>query len=129
MSWVEIVGFTTGALCVWLTVRQNIWNFPVGNVQCAFYIVVFLQAGLYADAGLQVVYIVLGFLGWWWWLHGGLERGPLQVRALSAGEAGLVLLIGIAGTALLTWLLAVLTPSTVPFWDGLTTCLSLVAQY
>jgi hypothetical protein len=30
MSWTEVAGFATGALCVWLVVRQNVWTFPVG---------------------------------------------------------------------------------------------------
>ena len=129
MSWTEALGFAAGALCVWLVVRQNIWNFPIGNVQCAVYILVFARAGLFADAGLQVVYIVLGFLGWYWWLHGGRNKGPLSVRALPLAEALLTALIGVAGVALTMWLLATWTSSTVPFWDAVTTVLSLVAQY
>ena len=30
MSVEEILGFVTGAACVWLAVRQNVWTFPVG---------------------------------------------------------------------------------------------------
>jgi hypothetical protein len=29
-SALEAVAFVTGAACVWLTVRENVWNFPVG---------------------------------------------------------------------------------------------------
>ncbi len=28
VSWAELLGFATGVLGVWLTVRSNIWNFP-----------------------------------------------------------------------------------------------------
>lgn len=58
MSWVEIAGFITGAVCVWLVVRRNIWNFAVGMANNVFFLVLFLQAGLYADAWLQVLYFV-----------------------------------------------------------------------
>ncbi len=27
-SWLEAFSFVTGALCVWLTVKENAWNFP-----------------------------------------------------------------------------------------------------
>jgi nicotinamide mononucleotide transporter len=43
---VEILGFVTGALCVWLLARQNIWNWPIGIANNIFYIVVFLKSGL-----------------------------------------------------------------------------------
>ena len=58
-------GFITGAVCVWLLARQNIWNWPIGIANNIFYIVVFLKSGLYGDSGLQVVYIALAAYGWW----------------------------------------------------------------
>ncbi len=30
MTTIEWAGFVTGAVCVWLYVRQNIWAWPVG---------------------------------------------------------------------------------------------------
>jgi nicotinamide riboside transporter PnuC len=30
MSWVELAGFITGAVCVVLVVREHIANFPIG---------------------------------------------------------------------------------------------------
>ena len=129
MTWTEAVGFATGALCVWLVVRQNIWNFPIGIVQCSFYLLVFMRVGLYADAGLQIIYIILGFLVWWWWLHGGIDKGPLHVRALRGREVAALGGVTVTVTACMTGLLATYTPSTVPFWDSITTVLSLIAQY
>ncbi|MEK8227593.1 nicotinamide mononucleotide transporter family protein [Oerskovia sp. M15] len=71
MSIEEIIGFVTGALCVWLAVRQNVWTFPIGLANNAVYVVLFGSTGLYAGAGLQVVYLVLGALGWYWWVRAG----------------------------------------------------------
>jgi nicotinamide mononucleotide transporter len=128
MTWTEVAGFASGAVCVWLVVRRNIWNFPVGIANNVFFIVLFTQAGLYADAGLQVVYIGLGLLGWYWWLRGGIQRTALEVRrtpvwAWPAAGA----FVG-AGTWLFHWLLTTHTNSTVAGWDALTTMLSLAAQ-
>ena len=61
---VEVIGFVTGAWCVWLVGRQNPWNWPIGLIQVAAYLVLFWQAGLYADSSLQLVYVVLGLWGW-----------------------------------------------------------------
>src|SRR3954469_24678010 len=64
----EAVSFVTGAVCVWLTVKESVWNFPVSMANVAAFLFVFARAGLYADAGLQVVYFLLSAAGWYWWL-------------------------------------------------------------
>ena len=70
LSAAEVLGFGTGAWCVWLVARQNIWNWPVGIANNGFFLVLFVASGLYADAGLQVIYVVLAFYGWWAWQGG-----------------------------------------------------------
>src|SRR5271155_5715265 len=84
MSLIEILGFLTGVLNVWLLARQNIWNWPVGLANNALYVAVFLGSGLYGDAGLQIFYIVLGIYGWWTWAHPAVKgegaRAELHVE-------------------------------------------------
>lgn len=129
MSWTEVAGFVTGALCVFLVVRQHIANFAVGIANNVFFIVLFWRVGLYADAGLQVVYIGLALYGWRWWLHGGPDRSRLTVSRTPRPEALWLAAAGIAATVGLTAFLASTTDSTVPFWDAVTTVLSLQATY
>jgi nicotinamide mononucleotide transporter len=127
VSWAEILGFVTGVACVWLTVKCHISNFPVGIANSAFFLVLFATARLWADSSLQILYIVLGFIGWWQWLHGGPERTQLIVgrspRWVFAAAACFIVL----GTWGLTIILGA-AHDIAPFWDALTTCLSLVAQ-
>jgi nicotinamide mononucleotide transporter len=128
-NWQELAGFLTGALCVWLLIRQNIWNWPVGIANNIFYIVIFFNSGLYADMSVQFVYIAVAIYGWWNWLHGGVDRAELRVaRTSAAGLLGYAALAAV-GTAVLYWVLHRFTPSTVPFMDGLTSALFLTAQY
>lgn len=129
MDWSEIAGFVTGAVCVALVVRQHIANFAVGIANNVFFIVLFVRVGLYADAGLQVVYIALAIYGWWAWLRGGPQRSALHVTRSSPREWASLLVVGLLATAALTALLRSTTDSTVPFWDAVTTVLSLVATY
>jgi nicotinamide mononucleotide transporter len=124
----ELLGFVTGAWCVWLTVRARILNFPVGIANDAFFLVLFLTARLYADSGLQVVYIVLGAIGWWQWLHGGRDRTARQIGRTTAATWCWLVAAVIVSTAGLTVLLTA-TPDAAPFWDALTTALSLAAQW
>lgn len=124
----ELLGFLTGAASVWLTVLARISNFPVGIANSAFFLVLFLSARLFADSGLQVVYIVLGFAGWWQWLHGGPERSRLTVARSGWPLLGCCVVFA----ALATWGLSVALDAAhdvAPFWDALTTALSLVAQF
>jgi nicotinamide mononucleotide transporter len=128
VSWAELLGFLTGALAVWLTVRSHIANFPIGIANSLLFLVLFASARLWADSGLQVLYIVLGFAGWWQWLHGGVARSALVV-----GRATPMTLAACAvGIVLGTWGLTVglgAVHDVAPFWDAFTTCLSLAAQW
>ena len=64
----EVWIFISGALCVWLAVLAHAGNWPVGIVNVILWTVLFLQTHLYANAVLQIVYIITGFLGWYWWV-------------------------------------------------------------
>lgn len=128
-SWAELLGFVTGLACVWLVVRQHIANWPVGILNVALLMVAFVAAGLYADAGLQIVYVVLGFYGWWEWHAHGAARDRLPVRAATRREWWWLAFGGVAATVVLYVLLRTVLPSTVPFADAATTALSLVATY
>lgn len=128
VSWAELFGFLTGGACVALTVRRSIANFPVGISNAAFFLVLFASARLWADSGLQVIYIVLGFVGWWQWLRGTPQRAPLQVRSVTRGHLLWCLAAVAAGTAMLCPLL-LWAQDSAPFLDALTASLSLVAQW
>jgi nicotinamide mononucleotide transporter len=118
----------TGAACVYLVVQQSIWNFPLGIANNLFFLVLFGQARLYGDAGLQVVYIALGVHGWYQWLHGGEQRTALKITRTSARLW--MLLAGVIPMA--TWGLVLIlrqVNGSAPLPDAFTTVLSLAAQY
>lgn len=128
VTWAELLGFLTGAVCVFLVVRSNVHNFWTGILNSALFLVLFATARLWADASLQVIYIALGFTGWWQWLHGGANRTRLKIgnasRLLLGGTVAFVLV----GTAILMPILRH-ADDVAPFWDALTTSLSLAAQF
>ncbi len=127
VSWAELLGFLTGAVCVWLTVRSRISNFPVGIANSAFFLVLFAATRLWADSALQIIYIVLGFVGWWQWLRGPTTR-TLKVARASRTSLAWCLVFVVLGTYILTLILRG-AHDIAPFWDALTTCLSLAAQW
>ncbi len=124
----EAWGFVTGGVCVWLVVREHLWNWPIGLANNVFFFVLFLEGRLYADMGLQVAYFALGVYGWSHWLVGGEGRTRLRVgRATRAEWILLALAIPVCTLGLREWLARV--DDAAPFWDALTTVLSLGAQY
>lgn len=129
MSWTEMLGFATGALSVLLFVRQRVSAWPVGIANSIFWLVLFWQSKLYFDSGLQAIYIVLGLLGWYWWLHGRSADADFPVTRTSRGEAKALLSVAAIATAALWLGQARWTDGSLPFWDASTTVVSLLAQY
>lgn len=127
-EWTQILGFATGAACVLLAARRNVWTYPIGIANNLVFLVVFVPAGLYASAALQVVYLVLGVHGWLRWTR-GVEHDREYVARTPRRAVPWLILVGVAGTALLTWVLATFTDSQVALADAATTSASLVAQY
>jgi nicotinamide mononucleotide transporter len=129
LNWLEVWGFITGAVCVWLQVKENAWNWPIGIVNNVLYVVVFFRSGLFADTGLQVVFIIISIYGWWAWLRGGEQHTHLKVSRTTVPQAVVLTLLTLAGTVAITMLLKSYTPSTVPWGDSVTAALSLTATY
>ena len=129
MNSIEIVAAAFGVVSVFLSVRQNIWSWPTAIVNVGLYIFVFYGSKLYADTGLQVVYVVLNAYGWYHWLYGGKNRTELPVTRTSARLWLLLVALGAAGTAVLGTFLTQKTDAALPYVDSLTTSTSLVAQW
>lgn len=124
----EALGFITGAACVYLVVKENIWNFPIGIANNIFFLILFGQARLYGDAGLQIVYIALGVQGWYNWLYGGKNRTSLNIGRAT----GQMLLLTLVCIPIGTWILMLALRAAngaAPLLDSFTTVLSLAAQY
>jgi nicotinamide mononucleotide transporter len=73
-NFIEIFGAVTGIIYVFLEIRQTIWLWPVGIVTSAVYIWVFFTGKIYADMSLQVYYLAISILGWYWWVKGTHAR-------------------------------------------------------
>ncbi len=147
-NWIEVFGAVSGILYVFLEIRQNPLLWPVGIVTSAFYIIVFFTGKLYADMSLQVYYLVISIVGWYWWIKGtgqraqssgqegydsSLEEGQgdvkLQVSNLKL-RTGLILSVVFILLYFTLWfVLSGLTDSPVPEADSFITSLSIVATW
>jgi nicotinamide mononucleotide transporter len=128
MSWGDIAGFATGIACVWLAARANIWNFHFGILNAAILGLVFVQQRLFADASLQVVFIVLNTRGLQAWRAGQQVSESAPVFRTTRRELATMLLL-VAGMVPLLWWLLGLMKGSAPLIDALVTSLSIVAQW
>lgn len=129
VSLLEAFGFVTGVLCVWLLGREHVWNWPIGNLQVSAYILVFWDAGLPANSLLQLVFLILGFVGWWNWLRRGPGGERVAVRRATMHEWNYLAVAGIAGSVTIWWVVAEGAGTLVAAADSITTTLSLLATY
>lgn len=135
MSYSETLGTIFALLCVWLTVKQNIWCWPTGILNNLFFIVIFTHDRLYADLLLQLFYVVLGFYGWYQWLYGGQDHRPLQVTRTPAFTLALLGVLALLSTFLMASglreaarLIGAPPPSWL-YWDSATAVACLIAQW
>src|SRR6185436_3477055 len=129
MNWTEVLGFVTGAACVWLAARQHVLNWPIGILNNVFFLILFWRAGLYADSLLQLVYAAIAIYGWWHWARGGPAGGALPASRTPARMAAILTALTVVATVVLYAILRRYTTSTVPAGDAITTAMSLTAQF
>jgi nicotinamide mononucleotide transporter len=128
MSPLEIVAVVIGVINILLIIRRSVWNFPFGIVMVALYSVIFTQAKLYSDAGLQIFFLAANAYGWWAWARNKQDAGEVEVLRLSARES----MIWAAGcvTAIAAWgsFMAHYTDASYPYWDASVAMLSIAGQ-
>lgn len=133
MDWkliLQIAGVVLGLLYLWLEYRADIRLWIVGLIMPLVHGVLYYKSGLYADCSMQVYYVLAGLYGWLVWRNApkkqskavAIEHTPLRLIPALAG-------IYAAAHAALYLLLTHFTNSTVPFWDAMTTALSIVAMW
>ncbi len=129
MSPLEIVANVFGLWSVIEYVREHVRSWPTGLINVLLYIVLFWHGGLYAETGLQVVFVVLQIYGWWQWARGGEQGHGVAITRTSPRLWLILAAIAVAAIVPIGLVLARFTDSTVPWWDAIPTVLSLIAQW
>lgn len=142
MSHIEFWATMTGAVAVWLSVRENVWSWVIGltNVLLAFGL--FYQIQLYPDMFLQVFFFVTNILGFWYWKFPKNEEknknneliiSKLNPRNFLIYSLLALLFTGLFGTfsqhlhQIFPRLFSL--PSAFPFVDSFTTIMSIYATF
>lgn len=125
----EWCGVFTGILCVWLAAKNNIWNWPIACISVIIYVFIFFEGKLYADAGLQLYFLVTNIYGWYYWSK--QRDNPTQERPvinITKKEIILSVIGVIVFTTALGFTLFHKTDASFPFVDSFCTACSLIAQ-
>jgi nicotinamide mononucleotide transporter len=82
-NWLEVAGFITTLLGIWLTTRRLLVCWPVVLLADALYLVVFYRARLFSDSLLQIFFVAFTLYGWWHWARGVRQDGEVRVEPLD----------------------------------------------
>lgn len=127
-NWMEIAGFLTTVLGIWLTTRRSMLCWPITLAADVFYLVVFYRAQLLSDALLQVFFVAFTLYGWWHWWRGYRAEGEVRIVPLAIPSLLIAVAAGVAGSFVLGEL-AKRLHAALPFLDATLTSFSLVASW
>jgi nicotinamide mononucleotide transporter len=129
VTWLEIVAFWLSVAMVFANMRVNPIAWPLAIVASLLYGLLFADARLYGEAGLQLVFVAVALWGWWQWLGARDGSGqPLRVSPLRPRGRLIALGATLAAWPLLGLLLDHATDSDVPYFDALPTVASITGQ-
>lgn len=129
MNYLEIIGALIGLIYLWLEYRVSIWLWLAGIVMPAVYIVVYYQAGLYADSGISFYYLIAGVYGWVIWQRRPVRQKERQITQTACSRWLPMAVVFVALFLVIGEVLVRFTDSTVPWLDSFTTALSFVAMW
>lgn len=128
MNPLELIGFLTGIICVYLNVKENPLGWVFAILSVGIYFFIFYDSKLYADAGLQIFFMIVSIIGFLNWTSKNNKGENIKIttstpQQLLVSAFAICFIFGI-----LVGFLKEYTDSDVPVLDAFTTSLSIVAQ-
>lgn len=133
MNITEIIGFIIGLVYLYLEYKASIYLWIASIIMPLVSLVVYYEAGLYADFGINIYYCVIAIYGWLVWKYGDKKDNGEQAELpiIHTPKSNILPLIGasIIIWYVIWWILVSVTDSSVPVADAFTTALSIVAYW
>jgi nicotinamide mononucleotide transporter len=142
MSHLEFWATISGALAVWLSVKENVWSWILGLVNVVLACIMFYQIQLYPDMFLQGFFFVTNLIGFWWWKfpkeENANQKNELKITKLAPKTSVILVFGGLIATYLMGTFSKNLheifpnlfsLPSAFPYVDSFTTVMSIVATF
>lgn len=135
MEYLEIIGTIVGLIYLWLEYHASIYLWVASIVMPLIYIFIYHDAGLYADMGINIYYVIASIYGiicWRWGISRKNKKEAsttLKITHTPTSRITPLSIISIALTFAIAYILITFTDSNVPWWDSVTTSLSIVAMW
>ncbi|MDE8653977.1 nicotinamide riboside transporter PnuC [Novosphingobium sp. H3SJ31-1] len=117
-----------GVINIALLIWRSVYNYPFGIVMVGLYIFVFWKERLYAEAGLQVFFVLAQIYGWWLWVKVDGEDSRVPVRWLDNFSRAVWIVVTAAISVNLGWVMHRFTDATMPYADSAIAGASVAAQ-
>ncbi len=121
----EIIAVIFSLWSVYLAIKVNTWNWPIGLIGILAYFILFAENHLYAQVVLQVIFFGLSVYGWIYWYENEDKKPSFRIKPLR-------LIIDLILVGVLTPILAIILRETndpQPIFDAITTLLSILATW
>ena len=126
MTLAGLIALITGTLGVWLTIKQNIFCWPVSLIAVLVSILEFFNERLYGDMALQVFYFFAGVYGWIFWKK---NSGKTFIVTHAGLNTILILIVLTIAQVFVYYNLLRYFRGDRPFFDAILTAGSLSATY
>ncbi|TGL26141.1 nicotinamide riboside transporter PnuC [Leptospira bourretii] len=136
ISFLELLGTTTGLLCVYLASKNHILTWPFGILTSICFFFLFFQIQLYSDMLLQIYFFGSSVYGWIVWRK--RTGAYVKIRSLGTSKNLVLVFVILLGTYILGkitsrlpfWLPSIFVkPPEFLYWDAFTTVGSIVANF
>ena len=128
-NWLEIVGTIVGLVYLYLEYKASIYLWIASVIMPAIYLVVFYDAGLYADTAINIYYLIIALYGWFAWRYGSEQKSELTITHAPTKVWVAMTATYIVAQLLFSAVLIYLTDSDVPLFNGATAALSVVGMW
>jgi len=116
-------------LCIVLAGRNSIHTWWTGIIGCILFGIMFYSVQLYADATLQVFFLVTGIYGWVMWKGGADSEPDLEINNASKDTIKFSLIGAVVVAGAYGWVLHSFTNAYAPWIDSIVLTFSVVAQF
>lgn len=127
VSPIEYGAVAFAVLYLVLAIRQSAWCWPAALISALLSTILFYDARLLMESGLQLFYAGIAVYGWYQWTRG--DHGHGVVIRLWPWHRHCIIVAGIlAASSVCAWALSA-TRQVMPFVDSFTTVAAVVTQY
>lgn len=92
----ELIAVIFGIASVWYARKENILVFPFGILSVAIFVYIFFTGRMYANAGINVVYLLTNGYGWYNWARKNNQEHVVKITKNTSKQNMLIVLFAIA---------------------------------